>query len=95
MFQSKQGLYGGYKRLECLKDDSVVIVSASLSNTYLIFGYKETTQTQMNHIDTVQVYAVEGTVISPEFSSYESGRRDYCIKNWDEFGNEDQISMFN
>lgn len=41
-YSQEPTLYAGYKRLKFEKDTAVVIVSASVDNSYLLFGYKET-----------------------------------------------------
>ena len=64
-FSQIQSLYGGYPRMEFEKGTSVVIISASVDNSYLLFGYKETPQTLNKTVDKVNVYAIESTTVKP------------------------------
>ena len=40
--QKSDGLYGGYRKVDLKEGETIVMVSASISNSYLILGYKET-----------------------------------------------------
>ena len=58
-FSQNHTEYGKYKRLQFKEGEAIVVVSASLDNTYLLFGYKETTQTIQRQVDKVEVFGIE------------------------------------
>jgi hypothetical protein len=45
--------------------DTVIIISASISNSYLLFGFKETPDTLNRIIGIVDVFAIESTTLKP------------------------------
>ena len=56
---------GGYKKMTFVEGDVVVIISASVENSYLLFGFKETQSTLKRLVDSVEVEAIESTTIKP------------------------------
>ena len=61
-------------------------MSASVDNSYLLFGFKETNQTLNRTIDKVDVFAIESTTVKPKFDIYPPGNRLYRLKDWEEIG---------
>lgn len=41
-FSQEASVFNGYNRVGYNQGESIIIVSASLSNTYMLFGFKET-----------------------------------------------------
>jgi hypothetical protein len=74
--------------LEFDEGSAIVIISASVDNSYLLFGYKETSITLNKHRELVNIYAIESTTVRPKFEIYPLGNRQYNLKDWDEFGSE-------
>jgi hypothetical protein len=79
--------------MEFAEGEAVVIVSASLDNSYLVFGFKETQSTISRSVDKVEVLAIESTSLAPKFSIYPPGVRNYYIKDWEEFGCESSAQI--
>jgi len=61
------------------KGKAIIIVSASLDNTYLLFGFKETNYTLAKKAEVVQVFAIESTNVKPKFEIYPPGSRTYRL----------------
>ena len=74
------------------KGKAIIIVSASLDNTYLLFGYKETNQTLAKKTEVVQVFTIESTNVKPKFEIFPPGSRTYILQNWNEIGSEFSIA---
>lgn len=72
--------------MEFTHGETLVMVSASLDNSYLVFGFKETQSTISRSVDICEVYAIESTSLAPRFDIYPQGVRNYYLKEWDEFG---------
>ena len=85
-------MYAGYNKLEFEEKESIVIISASVENTYLLFGFKETPHTLKRTIDIVDVYAIESTTISPKYEIYPPGNRQYILTDWNEIGMDIDIN---
>ena len=72
--------------MEFSSGSAVIIISASIDNTYLLFGYKETSQTLSRSTELVNVYALESTVVKPKYDIYPPGLRAYYLKDWEDVG---------
>ena len=83
--------------MEYAVGETIVIVSASLDNSYLVFGFKETQSTISRSVEKVEVLAIESTSLAPKFNIYPPGVRNYYIRDWDEFGSDssEQILDYN
>ena len=44
-----------------------MLVSGSVDNTYMLFGFRESAMTDGRNVDNVEVQAVESTTITPLF----------------------------
>lgn len=53
LYAQSSSLYGGYKRLPFEVGSAIIVISASVDNSYYLFGYKETQHTMARHTDTV------------------------------------------
>lgn len=73
LYTSQEGSFSGYPKLKLEPNDNVVIVSASVENTYLLFGYKDSYHTNKRMIDSAEIFAIEGTTIKPQFENYPLG----------------------
>ena len=69
--------------------EAIVIISASLDNTYLLFGFKETPLTIQRKVDRVEVFAVESTTVKPTFEIYPPGIRVYTLSEFNSLGQEE------
>ena len=87
LIQQRGGSYGGYKKLSFEFGESISLVSASLSNPYLLFVYRETSRTLKRLEEAVEIYAVESTCLEPRFEAFPPGFRSYSVSQWDDFGN--------
>jgi hypothetical protein len=67
-------------------DETLVLVSGSVDNSYLVFAYKETSQTLQRQVESAEVQAVETTTISPKYELYPPGNRLYKIVDWEDLG---------
>lgn len=63
-----------------------MIISSSVDNSYLLFGFKETKATLNRMIEVVDVKAIESTTVKPKFDIYPPGNRLYNLNNWDDMG---------
>ena len=68
--------------------EAIIIISASVDNSYLLFGFKETQFTLQRKVDSVNVYAIESTTVNPQYDIYPPGNRTYTLNDWDEVGME-------
>ena len=57
--------FSNYWLLEFNEGDTLIIVSASISNSYLLFGFLETEETKEKLYDEVDCYAIESTTVKP------------------------------
>ncbi|CDW84035.1 UNKNOWN [Stylonychia lemnae] len=87
-FQQQESVFHGYSKLGFEKNEAIVLVSASLDNSYLIFGFKETPATLSRTVEVVDVFAVESTTVRPKFEVYPPGSRFYKLKEWEDIGFE-------
>ena len=83
---------GNYSKMAFEKGKAIIIISASLDNTYLVFGFKETNHTLAKKAEVVQVFAIESTNVKPKFEIYPPGSRTYRLQNWNEIGSEFSIA---
>jgi hypothetical protein len=77
---------GIYTKLEFKKGQAIVFVSASVENTYVLFGFKETPNTLQRKSDIVNLWAIESTNIKPKFDIYPAGIRTYKLLEWEDIG---------
>lgn len=85
-FNQIQSVFNGYKKLAYEPGETLIIVSASIDNSYLLFGFKETPFTLQRSVDQVEIFAIESTTIKPKFEVYPTGVRLYSLRNWEEIG---------
>eukprot|EP00347_Sterkiella_histriomuscorum_P012684 403367623 len=85
-FSQQASVFNGYNRVGYNQGESIIIVSASVDNTYMLFGFKETPMTLQRAIDSVDVFAIESTTIKPKFEIYPPGVRLYRLREWDDLG---------
>ena len=64
----------------------MIIVSGSVDNTYVLFGFREASLMDGRKVDKVEVLAIESTTVVPLFDKYAPGIRGYTINDWDELG---------
>lgn len=86
---------GPYTRMSFEKGKAIVIISASVENTYHLFGFKETTTTLAKKAEVVQVNAIESTNVKPKFEIYPPGNRTYRMSDWNDIGSEFSILHLN
>jgi hypothetical protein len=77
------------------KGKAIIIISASVDNTYTVFGFKETNQTLAKKTDVVQIFAIESTNVKPKFEIYPPGIRTYKLADWTEIGSDFSILGMN
>ena len=90
-FRQDQVEFGNYTKMYFEKGKAIIIISASVDNTYVLFGFKETNQTLAKKTDVVQVFAIESTNVKPKFEICPPGIRTYRLSDWNEIGSEFSI----
>lgn len=85
-FKTNEGIYGGYEKLGFDQGETIILVSGSVENSYLLLGYRETDDTIQKRTDCAIVKSIESTTIKPQFSLYPPGNRLYKLPDWDDLG---------
>eukprot|EP00347_Sterkiella_histriomuscorum_P018831 403344007 len=85
-YEQKSGIFCGFEKLSFSSGDQIKIVSASVENTYLLFGFKVSANQLKHQQDIAEVFAIESTNVRPLFDQYPLGYRSYLLKDWNEIG---------
>mmetsp|Transcript_2619 Transcript_2619/g.2511 ORF Transcript_2619/g.2511 Transcript_2619/m.2511 type:complete len:94 (-) Transcript_2619:424-705(-) len=62
--QNIDGYYGGYQKLEFKRGETLLLVSCSLHNSYMLFGCKYD-QERFAKQEIIPIYAIESTTLKP------------------------------
>jgi hypothetical protein len=79
-------VFFGYYKLQVKPGETVKIVSASVDNTYVLYGFKETEFTKKGKVDIVDIFVIESTILKPQYDKFPKGYRDYRINSWQDVG---------
>jgi len=64
-FSQSEGTLGSLEKLPFFRGEAVIIISASVDNTYWLFGFKETQETLKRQVEQVEVFSFESTTVIP------------------------------
>lgn len=63
-----------------------MLVSCSVENSYLMFGFKQSTFIDNYGDENIEVQAIESTTVEPQIKDFGAGIRNYTLNDWEDIG---------
>ncbi len=63
-----------------------MLVSCSVENSYLLFGFKLRTLLDNYGVENIEVKAIESTTVEPMIKDFGAGNRTYAMNDWEDLG---------
>ena len=61
-----------------------MLVSCSVENSYLLFGFKQRTLIDNYGDENIEVQAIESTTVEPQIKDFGVGFRNYTLNDWED-----------